>query len=465
LLTTGGYIQKIHSSALVLMGIVFTLAILFGPVFCGWVCPLGSVQEWVGKLGRRLLGKRYNEIVPSKLDRVLRYLRYVVLGLVLYNTAVSGLLLFSNVDPYYALYHFWTGETAVASLVVLAVTLLLSLVVERPWCKYACPYGALLGLTNFIRIFKIRRQVSTCIDCGSCDRACPMNIAVSMHENVLDHQCISCMQCTSQVSCPVENTVGLLSAMPKRIEGEKNEKSAKPVGFVTIAVLIFVIMFGGIASTAALGYWSTSSEKIPAKFEKGVAEGSYDPSDIRGSYTFMEVATIFEIDPEVLREAFQIPSSEDLNTYQSKNLETQYAGSAQEIGNSSLQVFVALYKNLPITLADVYLPESAVVLIESHNAALTAEQKTYLELHSVGTQGVVSPKSETTEVVATAEEAEINGQTTFKAVLDLGITEAQIESVINAKMPPTNVTVRGYCQENGLSFSEVKEKLSAFLAE
>ena len=123
LLTTGQYIQKIHASALVLMGIVFTLTILFGPVFCGWICPLGSFQEWIGKLGKRLLGKRYNRLVPKKLDNILRYLRYVVLGLVLYNTAVSGMLLFTNVDPYYALFHFWTGDTAVAALVVL----------ESPW--------------------------------------------------------------------------------------------------------------------------------------------------------------------------------------------------------------------------------------------------------------------------------------------------------------------------------------------
>ena len=58
LLSVGTYVQKIHSSALVLMGLVFLLAVLLGPVFCGWVCPLGTFQEWIGKLGKKLFKKK-----------------------------------------------------------------------------------------------------------------------------------------------------------------------------------------------------------------------------------------------------------------------------------------------------------------------------------------------------------------------------------------------------------------------
>lgn len=206
-ITTGTLIRKVRQSSLVLSGLVMLLAVLFGPVFCGWVCPLGSVQEWVGKLGKKLLGKRYNHILPSKLDNVLRYLRYLMLSWVVYMSAVSGTLIFQSIDPYYALFNFWTGEVAVTGLLVLGVTLLGSLVVERPWCKYACPYGALLGITNLFRVFKIRRKESSCISCGLCSKECPMNIQVSEVKVVRDHQCISCLECTSEVVCPVANTV------------------------------------------------------------------------------------------------------------------------------------------------------------------------------------------------------------------------------------------------------------------
>jgi polyferredoxin len=87
------------------------------------------------------------------------------------------------------------------------VTLLASLFVERPWCKYACPYGAVLGLTNLFRVFGIRREASTCKLDGACDITCPMNINVSSKTVVRDHQCISCLECTSEAHCPVAATV------------------------------------------------------------------------------------------------------------------------------------------------------------------------------------------------------------------------------------------------------------------
>jgi polyferredoxin len=207
-ITVGTFVQKVRESSFVLMTIVFGLAIFFGPVFCGWVCPLGTAQEWVGKLGRKIFkSKRYNHFVPTQLDKVLRYARYGVLAWVLYITITSGKLLFQDYDPYYALFSFWTGEVAVSAFIILGLTLILSLFVERPWCKYACPYGAVLGLTNLFRVFQIRRVAATCRNDGACDIKCPMNIPVSEKKVIRDHQCITCMECTSEAVCPVKETV------------------------------------------------------------------------------------------------------------------------------------------------------------------------------------------------------------------------------------------------------------------
>jgi len=205
--TVGAFTQKIHESSLILMILVFILAFLFGPVFCGWVCPLGSIQEWVGKLGKRLFKKRYNHFIPYRIDQYLRYLRYIMLAWVLYMTAMTGNLAFGDIDPYYALFNFWTGEVAITGLVVLGTTLLASLAVERPWCKYACPYGALLGITNLFSLFSIRRREAECKLCNLCSRDCPMNIPVHDVDVVRNHQCIGCMECTSEAICPFENTV------------------------------------------------------------------------------------------------------------------------------------------------------------------------------------------------------------------------------------------------------------------
>lgn len=205
--TVGTFIQKIHESSFILMIIGFLLAIAFGPVLCGWVCPLGTFQEWLGSLGRKIFGKKYNHFVPVRLDKYLRYIRYIVLVIVVYLIATSAKLVFQDVDPYFALFNFWSNEVTLSALAVLGATILLSLFVERPWCKYACPYGAVLGIFNLFRIFKVHRSPSSCIDCKACDRSCPMNITVSAGTTVLDHQCISCLKCTSETTCPIANTV------------------------------------------------------------------------------------------------------------------------------------------------------------------------------------------------------------------------------------------------------------------
>lgn len=218
-ITTGSFIQKIHNASFILMGLSMIVAVLFGTIFCGYICPFGSFQEWIGKLGKKLFPKRYNRMVPAKIDRPLRYLRYAVLIMVLYQTAVSAKLVFQSVDPYYALFNFFTDEVAVSAYIMLGVILVLSLFIERPWCKYLCPYGALLGLFNAMRIFKIRRNKDTCIDCKECDRVCPMHIAVSNKEIIRDHQCISCHKCLSEISCPVKDTV-VISAGKERAAHE-----------------------------------------------------------------------------------------------------------------------------------------------------------------------------------------------------------------------------------------------------
>ncbi len=205
--TTGTFVQKIHQSSFVLMAIVFLLAILFGPVFCGWVCPLGTVQEWVSSFGRKKWRRSFNHFIPFKIDRWLRYLRYLVLAWVLYATAMTGRLIFTEYDPYYSLFNFWTGEAGFFGLSILGITLLLSFFVERPWCKYACPFGAVLGISNLFRVFSIRRNCDTCKADGACSIMCPMNIPVDEVEVVRDHQCISCLECTSEAICPVQGTV------------------------------------------------------------------------------------------------------------------------------------------------------------------------------------------------------------------------------------------------------------------
>lgn len=239
---------------------------------------------------------------------------------------------------------------------------------------------------------------------------------------------------------------------------------------LTMGMILLFIIFGGIGATIATDVWTTTTDKIPAKIKSGEYEGSYNPADIRGSYTFADISETFEVDLQILYEAFGIPQNTVGTEIQSKDLETLYADTGVEIGNESVQIFVALYKNLPITLDGSVLPSVAVDLILLENSSLTTEQKEYLETHSVDIQDIgdmnsVESSIESSEGEPTINEEEseslVKGSTTFQTVLDGGVTKEQIEEIIGAKMPPSNQTVKDYCMEVGLSFSEIKEKLNA----
>lgn len=211
----GTYIPKIHQSTVVLFSIILLTSILFGPLFCGYICPLGSIQEWFGKIGKKIFKKRYNHFVPIRADKKLRYLRYVVLLFTIYITGKSLTLIFLEVDPFHALFNFYTGEATIGGLIILGLTLTGALFIERPWCKYLCPYGALLGVTNTFRLLPIKRQSENCTSCSVCDDVCPMNIEVSRSDVIRNHQCISCHDCLSDMNCPVENTVVIESIFQK----------------------------------------------------------------------------------------------------------------------------------------------------------------------------------------------------------------------------------------------------------
>lgn len=205
--TTGSFIKKIHESSFILMIIIFISTIALGAVFCGWVCPFGSFQEFLSKIGKNLFKNKYNHMIPEKLDKYLRNFRYLVLIAVIYVTAKSGKIVFSEVDPYHALFNFWSNEVAIGSIIILLVTIAFSLIIERPWCKYACPYGAILGFANLFKIIKIHRSTNTCINCKACSKNCPMNIDVHKNTTITNTQCISCMKCTSEISCPISDTI------------------------------------------------------------------------------------------------------------------------------------------------------------------------------------------------------------------------------------------------------------------
>lgn len=433
LITEGTFVKKIHDSSVVILTIILVSSVLFGPAFCSYVCPLGSLQEWVSKIGKKLFKKQYNHFVPKSVDQYLRYTRYLVLIWTVYLSTKSLKLVFEAYDPYYALFNFWTGEVAITSLIVLGVVIILSLFVERPWCKYACPFGALLGLTNFIKIFKIRRNAPTCINCSKCSNHCPMNIHVSEKEKVMDQQCISCNICTSENTCPVNDTVTFSTkATP-----------TKHISSKVVAISLIILLFGGIAIGKIAGVFITESSKVPQKIESGEFEGEYDPMDIRGSYKLSDISEHFNIPISVLAKAFMI-ETDNLAEFQIKELEAMNSG----IETSMVKDFVAVYNGI-ISLEEAHdLPENAMIVLKEEYIISEEEATNALD---------VEPEH------SEEEHAAINSSTTVTMAIEQGITIEDIERTIGVKVNDNSKTIKDICKENGVRFSEIKDELNELI--
>jgi len=242
------------------------------------------------------------------------------------------------------------------------------------------------------------------------------------------------------------------------------------INLKVVGLLSLGIMFGGIAIFVGLGIWQTESTKIPAKFSTGIYEGLANPADIRGSYTFAEVAEAFDVPAEILKEAFMISSDIDAEKIQTKDLEGMYSfEDGTEIGNGSVKLFVALYKGLPYALSDDYIFDKGVALIKQNQSELSTEIEAYLVEHTVLSEGLETKENEIASVAidtseaTSSEENLIKGNTTFQQVLDMGITVEAVESIINADLPQRSMTVKDYCMNENLEFSVIKAALQELI--
>ncbi len=238
-----------------------------------------------------------------------------------------------------------------------------------------------------------------------------------------------------------------------------------------MAVVIFVVLFGGIGVTKSLGYWQTESSKVPAKIQTGVFAGESNPADIRGSYTFGDIVKNFTISLEDLQEAFELPTAIDAVTFQCKSVKENYAISEEdeeEIGTGSVRLFVALYTGLPYDMEEeTYLPAAAVAILKE-KADLSDAQLEYLEKHTIDFGGLSDSKSQKEQAtiqnsVHEENEVAIKGKTTFGELYDMGLTKDQIERVIGYSFNDSGISVRDFCAEKGLTFSAVKNELQRLI--
>ncbi len=276
---TGEPLRHLHLSDIVLLVGAVLLVLLLGGAFCGWICPFGAIQEWLYRLRARLLP--WQVTIPPKVDQVLRYGRYLVLALVLGATYASGEFVFGEYCPWKAVWSVGGDELAIAGAIILGLVLAGGLLVERAWCRYACPLGGFLGLFNKIAPVRIVRAKS-CTHCSLCTRKCPMGIDLEEVTAVTDTSCIRCLECVD--TCPRPETLAV------KLGWWQKARTLPGPFYGAIAVAIFV---GVILAAMATGNWEAySAGAAPAVSE---ATGLPDPVEIKGWRSLQEVSDLWGI--------------------------------------------------------------------------------------------------------------------------------------------------------------------------
>ncbi|MBI5217402.1 MAG: 4Fe-4S binding protein [Bacteroidia bacterium] len=263
------------TSMQIVMGFTLILGIIiFSKLFCGYICPVGTVTEWLGDIGRKFK----MQFTPKGIaDKSLRIFKYALLFLTFYFTIESSELFCKKFDPYYAAFTGFSGDVDIIfAVIALVITIIGSVFIRQAWCKYFCPLGAVSNLFTYfpvfavifgiywivllagtsvrwiipmtaviaiaflievirlkdgiiIPLFRIYRNDDTCTNCKHCDRACPQGINVSNGPVKINH--IDCNMCGDCITvCPQKDTLMI------------NRKNLKWLP----ATLIVVLVAGGI---------------------------------------------------------------------------------------------------------------------------------------------------------------------------------------------------------------------------
>ena len=248
-----GEISLVHPAGFFIFTAIVLISLVFGKSFCSWFCPVGFLSELLGDLGEKIFKRKLK--LPKFLDYPLRSLKYLLLGFFVYSIfflmtdiAIKAFLEDTyNIMADVKMYYFF-ADISRFSLIVISILFVLSIVIRNFWCRFLCPYGALLGILSLLSPNKIKRNSASCIDCKLCTAACPSSINVHKINTVISDECTSCMNCVDV--CPVKDTLDLKNVVVRKTINKK---------WVAVGVVGMFMLVTGIGMVT--GYWQNNVSK------------------------------------------------------------------------------------------------------------------------------------------------------------------------------------------------------------
>ena len=230
-----GSLQAVISSrkyrfSFYVLGLIMLFGLVLGRLVCGFLCPFGLVQDLLHKIPVKKIK------VNEKADRVLRYLKYVVLAVLVILLPILIRDDFNMGETWFCRLVCPAGTMAGIPLIManpvlksiigflfswkmclLLIVLISSTLIHRPFCRYLCPLGAIYGLFSRFSLYQMQLDKDKCIGCGKCEQSCPMQVKCTKDINTAE--CIRCGKC--KAACPVHAIDSTFGFNIKR-ETEKN---------------------------------------------------------------------------------------------------------------------------------------------------------------------------------------------------------------------------------------------------
>jgi len=241
-------INPVHPAAVVILLTILGVSLLLRRSFCSWICPVATISECAWKAGFR--GFRRNLRLPRWLDVAARGLKYLLMAFFLYSIVIAmpaDALRDFIFNDYHKqadvrLLEFFLHISPLALGIILFLVAA-SVVLRNPFCRYLCPYGALLGLTALLSPVRVTRNSDRCVSCGACNQVCPTYIDVMHKQSVNSPECIGCWRCVSH--CRVESALSMRAAGRFVVPG------------VVFALLVVLLFLGGTLVGKLTGHWHT----------------------------------------------------------------------------------------------------------------------------------------------------------------------------------------------------------------
>ncbi|HUM04583.1 MAG TPA: 4Fe-4S binding protein [Terriglobales bacterium] len=247
-------IPSLHPAGMFLLISFLGMSFLFRKAFCSWLCPVGTISEYLWWFGRKLFRRNFQ--LPRWLDLSLRSLKYLLLGFFVWavtSMAAGEIAAFMD-SPYgviadVKMLNFFR-HLGQAGAIVIGVLVVASLFLQNFWCRFLCPYGALLGITSLLSPARILRNPGTCIDCAKCAKACPSALPVDKLVTIKSAECTGCLECVAV--CPAKDTLSLsLPVIPALLPQPRR------IPAWTMAAGIAVLFFGIVGFAKTAGYWDS----------------------------------------------------------------------------------------------------------------------------------------------------------------------------------------------------------------